>query len=46
MLAICNFDQAFQIVNIFCSRMANKNRKMIDILDNHFWVGDHHLGDE
>jgi hypothetical protein len=39
MSVICDFSQPFQIVNIFCSRMADKNREMTDIFVSHFlWV--------
>jgi hypothetical protein len=33
---IYDFGQSFQIINIFCSKIADKNCKMTDILVNHF----------
>jgi hypothetical protein len=38
-----DFDQSFQIFNISCSKMIDKNIKITDILVSHFWVGDHHM---
>jgi hypothetical protein len=46
MSPIYDFDRPFQIVNIFCYKMADKNREMTDILVSHFLVGDHNLADE
>jgi hypothetical protein len=46
MSPIYDFGQPFQIVNIFCYKMADKNREMTDILVSHFLVSDHNLGDE
>jgi hypothetical protein len=46
MSVICDFDQSFLIVNIFYSRMIDKNHKMTDILISYFWVSNHHLDDK
>jgi hypothetical protein len=46
MSVICDFDQQFQIVNIFYFKMADKNYKIIDILISYFLVDDHHLDDK
>jgi hypothetical protein len=36
MSAICDFGQSFHIVNIFCFRMIDKNKKMTNILVSYF----------
>jgi hypothetical protein len=36
MSSICDFDQSFQIINIFYSIVVDKYREMTDILVRHF----------
>jgi hypothetical protein len=41
MSAIFNFGQAFQIANIFWSKMVDQNHEMDDIYVSYFLIGDH-----
>jgi hypothetical protein len=43
---IYDFSRPFQIINIFCCRMSDKNHELTNVLVSYFLVGDYHIGDE